>query len=88
MALDALNHIDDSIFGKNISVNVQCVTLQNSRIARSMTVSVRYLSNPSPVVASRACAVTKYDAEKFANDAYSLILKLNNAPAHQAAWYV
>ncbi|XP_065944536.1 DNA polymerase eta-like isoform X2 [Magallana gigas] len=58
----------------------------NSRIARSMTVSVRYLSNPSPVVASRACAVTKYDAEKIANDAYSLILKLNNAPAHQAAW--
>lgn len=81
------NHVDDSIFGKNISASV-CVTLQNSRTARSMTVSVRYLSNPSPVVASRACAVTKYDAEKFANDAYSLILKLNNAPAHQAAWYV
>lgn len=58
----------------------------NSRVARSMTVTVRYLSNPSPVVASRACAVTKYDAEKFANDAYSLILKLNNAPVHQAAW--
>lgn len=53
-----------------------------------MTVSVRYMSNPAPIVASRACAVTKYDAEKFASDAYALILKLNNAPAHQAAWYV
>lgn len=88
MAFGCVESHNDSIFGRNISVNVQCVTLQNSRIARSMTVSVRYLSNPSPVVASRACAVTKYDAEKFANDAYSLILKLNNAPAHQAAWYV
>ncbi|XP_061172523.1 DNA polymerase eta-like [Saccostrea echinata] len=58
----------------------------NNRVAKSMTVSVRYMSNPSPIVASRACAVTKYDAEKFANDAYALILKLNHAPAHQSAW--
>ncbi|XP_062587283.1 DNA polymerase eta-like [Saccostrea cucullata] len=58
----------------------------NNRVAKSMTVSVRYMSNPSPVVASRACAVTKYDAEKFASDAYALIMKLNHAPAHQSAW--
>lgn len=59
---------------------------QNNRLAKSMTVSVRYLSDPSPVVASRACAISRYDAEKFANDAYALIMKLNNAPAHQSAW--
>lgn len=43
-----------------------------------MIVSVRYMSNLLLVVVSRVCVVTKYDVEKFVNDVYFLILKLNN----------
>lgn len=43
-----------------------------------MIVSVRYLSNLLLVVVSRVCVVIKYDVEKFVNDVYFLILKLNN----------
>ncbi|VDI76571.1 DNA polymerase eta [Mytilus galloprovincialis] len=58
----------------------------NNRSAKSLTVSVRYLAKPSSISVSRACAVVKYDSQKFASDAFTLIQKLNTLPLYQSAW--
>ncbi|CAC5423294.1 POLH [Mytilus coruscus] len=58
----------------------------NNRSAKSLTVSVRYLATPSSISVSRACAVVRYDAQKFADDAFTLIQKLNSLPLYQSAW--
>ncbi|XP_052105521.1 DNA polymerase eta-like [Mytilus californianus] len=58
----------------------------NNRSAKSLTVSVRYLAKPSSISVSRACAVVRYDAQKFAGDAFTLIQKLNTLPLYQSAW--
>ena len=66
---------------------VFCV-LQNKRVATSLHVHVQYVSHPKPISASRCCALVKYDAQKFADDAYALLGKFNNSLAHQALWSV
>lgn len=58
----------------------------NKRTAKTLTVSVRYLGNPKPVVASRACGIVRYDAKKFSDDAFALLQKFNTLAPHQAAW--
>ena len=62
------------------------LVLQNNRSAKTLTVSVRYMSNPSSVSVSRTCAVIRLDAQKFAEDALTLIQKLNTLPLYQSAW--
>ncbi|KAK3092357.1 hypothetical protein FSP39_001859 [Pinctada imbricata] len=57
----------------------------NLRMAKSMTVYVRYMGTPSQT-ASRACAITQYKADKIANNAFALLQQFNLAPAHQPTW--
>ena len=58
---------------------------QNKRVAKTMVVSLRHLGNPRPVSASRSCAVVRYEAPKFATDAFSLLQQFNTTGG-QAAW--
>ncbi|XP_046543130.1 DNA polymerase eta-like [Haliotis rubra] len=58
----------------------------NKRVAKTLTVTVRYVGNPSSVSASRSCGIIKYEAKKFADDAFSLIQRLNTYKPHQKAW--
>ena len=50
-----------------------------------MGVYVR-MDTPDGATASRSCALARYDAEKIASDALSLLQKFNSAPQHQGAW--
>ncbi|XP_067681136.1 DNA polymerase eta-like [Haliotis asinina] len=58
----------------------------NKRVAKTLTVTVRYIGNPSSVTASRSCGIIKYEAKKFADDAFSLIQRLNTYKPHQKSW--
>ncbi|XP_052819667.1 DNA polymerase eta-like isoform X1 [Mya arenaria] len=59
----------------------------NKRTARTLTLSVRYEAKPKPQSASRVCALMRYDALKFTEDAFALVKQFNSCPPHQAAWY-
>ena len=67
-------------------IEISILVLQNNRSAKTLTVSVRYMSVPSSVSVSRTCAVVRHDAQKFAEDAFTLIQKLNTLPLYQSAW--
>ncbi|NWW79055.1 POLH polymerase, partial [Climacteris rufus] len=56
---------------------------QNHRVARQLMVVVRQQGDTR---VSRLCALTRYDAQKMCNDAFTLIQNCNLAGAHQAAW--
>ncbi|XP_060077107.1 DNA polymerase eta-like [Ylistrum balloti] len=58
----------------------------NKRVGRSLTVSIRYRSNPSSVSATRVCALTRYDRKKIEEDALALLQKFNTSAPHQAVW--
>ncbi|KAL4237255.1 hypothetical protein ACF0H5_001974 [Mactra antiquata] len=58
----------------------------NKRIAKSLTLSVRYESKPRAVSVSRVCALTRYDASKMSDDAFSLVQQFNNSPSNQESW--
>ncbi|WAR14665.1 POLH-like protein [Mya arenaria] len=60
---------------------------KNKRTARTLTLSVRYEAKPKPQSASRVCALMRYDALKFTEDAFALVKQFNSCPPHQAAWY-
>ncbi|WAR14562.1 POLH-like protein [Mya arenaria] len=46
---------------------------KNKRTARTLTLSVRYEAKPKPQSASRVCALMRYDALKFTEDAFALV---------------
>ncbi|NXA77300.1 POLH polymerase, partial [Thryothorus ludovicianus] len=56
---------------------------QNHRVARQLMVVIRQQGDTR---VSRLCALSRYDAQKMCNDAFSLIQNCNMAGAHQAAW--
>ncbi|KAF4794907.1 DNA polymerase eta [Turdus rufiventris] len=56
---------------------------QNHRVARQLMVVIRQQGDTR---VSRLCALSRYDAQKMCNDAYTLIQNCNVAGAHQAAW--
>ncbi|XP_053919584.1 DNA polymerase eta isoform X2 [Cuculus canorus] len=56
---------------------------QNHRVARQLMVVIRMQGDTR---VSRACALSRYDAQKMCNDAFALIQNCNMAGAHQAAW--
>ncbi|XP_048259861.1 DNA polymerase eta-like [Haliotis rufescens] len=58
----------------------------NKRVAKTLTVTVSYIGNPSSVMATRSCGIIKYEAKKFTDDAFSLIQRLNTYKPHQKAW--
>ncbi|XP_064622676.1 DNA polymerase eta-like [Lineus longissimus] len=58
----------------------------NCRIAKHVTISIRYMADPQPITASRSCALSTYSGKKIADDAYLLLQKFNTAPVHQMAW--
>ena len=53
-----------------------------------MSVSLTHESFPVPQSATRSFAISRYDADKFVDDAWMLIQQFNTAPAAQQAWYV
>ncbi|NXU52278.1 POLH polymerase, partial [Turnix velox] len=56
---------------------------QNHRVARQLMVAIRMEGDTR---VSRNCALSRYDAQKMCNDAFTLIQSCNMAGAHQAAW--
>ncbi|NWV15447.1 POLH polymerase, partial [Ptilonorhynchus violaceus] len=56
---------------------------QNHRVARQLMVVIRQQGDTR---VSRFCALTRYDAQKMCNDAFTLIQNCNMAGSHQAAW--
>lgn len=56
---------------------------QNHRVARQLMVVIRQQGD---IRVSRLCALSRYDAQKMCNDAFTLIQTCNAAGAHQAAW--
>ncbi|NXU68782.1 POLH polymerase, partial [Horornis vulcanius] len=56
---------------------------QNHRVARQLMVVIRQQGDTR---LSRLCALSRYDAQKMCNDAFTLIQNCNVAGAHQAAW--
>ncbi|NXO20868.1 POLH polymerase, partial [Cisticola juncidis] len=56
---------------------------QNRRVARQLMVVIRQQGDTR---VSRLCALSRYDAQKICNDAFTLIQNCNVAGAHQAAW--
>ncbi|NXQ23512.1 POLH polymerase, partial [Alaudala cheleensis] len=56
---------------------------QNHRVARQLMVVIRQQGDTR---VSRLCALSRYDAQKMCNDAFTLIQSCNVAGAHQAAW--
>ncbi|NWS87636.1 POLH polymerase, partial [Toxostoma redivivum] len=56
---------------------------QNHRVARQLMVVIRQQGDTR---VSRLCALSRYDAQKMCNDAFTLIQNCNVAGAHQAAW--
>ncbi|NWU09693.1 POLH polymerase, partial [Cephalopterus ornatus] len=56
---------------------------QNHRVARQLMVVIRQQGDTR---VSRFCALSRYDAQKMCNDAFTLIQNCNAAGAHQAAW--
>ncbi|NWU03621.1 POLH polymerase, partial [Urocynchramus pylzowi] len=56
---------------------------QNHRVARQLMVVIRQQGDTR---VSRLCALSRYDAQKICNDAFTLIQTCNVAGAHQAAW--
>ncbi|NXR62279.1 POLH polymerase, partial [Rhadina sibilatrix] len=56
---------------------------QNHRVARQLMVAIRQQGDTR---VSRLCALSRYDAQKMCNDAFTLIQNCNVAGAHQAAW--
>uniref|UniRef100_A0A8C5TJM7 DNA polymerase eta n=1 Tax=Malurus cyaneus samueli TaxID=2593467 RepID=A0A8C5TJM7_9PASS len=56
---------------------------QNHRVARQLMVVIRQQGDTR---VSRMCALSRYDAQKMCNDAFTLIQSCNVAGAHQAAW--
>uniref|UniRef100_A0A8C3V6X4 DNA polymerase eta n=1 Tax=Catharus ustulatus TaxID=91951 RepID=A0A8C3V6X4_CATUS len=56
---------------------------QNHRVARQLMVVIRQQGDTR---VSRLCALSRYDAQKMCNDAFTLIQNCNMAGAHQAAW--
>ncbi|NWI45086.1 POLH polymerase, partial [Picathartes gymnocephalus] len=56
---------------------------QNHRVARQLMVVIRQQGDTR---VSRLCALSRYDAQKMCNDAFTLIQTCNAAGAHQAAW--
>lgn len=56
---------------------------QNHRVARQLMVVIRQQGDTR---VSRLCALSRYDAQKMCNDAFTLIQTCNVAGAHQAAW--
>ncbi|KAM4903477.1 DNA polymerase eta isoform 2-T2 [Sylvia borin] len=55
----------------------------NHRVARQLMVVIRQQGDTR---VSRLCALSRYDAQKMCNDAFTLIQNCNVAGAHQAAW--
>lgn len=68
----------------------------NNRVAKTLTAVISYAAPgeaytrgrryPNAITASRCCSIIKYDVQKFADDAFSLLSQFNNAPPHQGAW--
>ncbi|NXY02482.1 POLH polymerase, partial [Pteruthius melanotis] len=56
---------------------------QNHRVARQLMVVIRQQGDTR---VSRLCALSRYDAQKMCNDAFTLIQSCNVAGPHQAAW--
>uniref|UniRef100_A0A8C0B5M5 DNA polymerase eta n=1 Tax=Buteo japonicus TaxID=224669 RepID=A0A8C0B5M5_9AVES len=56
---------------------------QNHRVAKQLMVVIRMQGDTR---VSRFCALSRYDAQKMCNDAFTLIQNCNMAGAHQAAW--
>ncbi|XP_032540225.1 DNA polymerase eta [Chiroxiphia lanceolata] len=56
---------------------------QNRRVARQLMVVIRQQGDTR---VSRFCALSRYDAQKMCNDAFTLIQNCNAAGVHQAAW--
>ncbi|KAJ7413542.1 DNA polymerase eta [Pitangus sulphuratus] len=56
---------------------------QNHRVARQLMVVIRQQGDTR---VSRFCALSRYDAQKICNDAFTLIQNCNAAGMHQAAW--
>ncbi|NWQ62288.1 POLH polymerase, partial [Neopipo cinnamomea] len=56
---------------------------QNHRVARQLMVVIRQQGDTR---VSRFCALSRYDAQKMCNDAFTLIQNCNVAGVHQAAW--
>ncbi|NWS95529.1 POLH polymerase, partial [Mionectes macconnelli] len=56
---------------------------QNHRVARQLMVVIRQQGDTR---VSRFCALSRYDAQKMCNDAFTLIQNCNAAGVHQAAW--
>ena len=61
---------------------------QNKRVAKSLTVSLRYQvpGAATSTSSSRACALVRYDSEKISNDAFALLKQFNSSPGHSPQW--
>ncbi len=80
----------DIVNRKTLYKTYSCVfLLQNNRTARTLTVSYSLLlGKNSQSTGSRSCAISRYDANKMADDSFALMQEFNTAPANQSAWYV
>ncbi|KAF2978202.1 hypothetical protein EK904_006767 [Melospiza melodia maxima] len=65
------------------SCGCDCRVEDNHRVARQLMVVIRQQGDTR---VSRLCALSRYDAQKMCNDAFTLIQTCNAAGAHQAAW--
>ncbi|XP_074845844.1 DNA polymerase eta isoform X2 [Carettochelys insculpta] len=60
--------------------------VQNCRVARQLTVSIRQQGDQRASALSRCCSLSRYDAQKISSDAFMIIRNCNVAGAQQAAW--
>ncbi|KAG2467190.1 ASPP2 protein, partial [Polypterus senegalus] len=59
---------------------------QNNRVAKLLTVGVRFQGDKRASSFSRCCGLSRYEAQKIAHDSFALIKSLNNAGNHQSTW--
>uniref|UniRef100_K7G1Q6 DNA polymerase eta n=1 Tax=Pelodiscus sinensis TaxID=13735 RepID=K7G1Q6_PELSI len=60
--------------------------VQNCRVAKQLSVSIRMQGNQRASALSRHCALSRYDAHKISSDAFAIIRNCNMAGSQQAAW--
>ncbi|XP_039594340.1 DNA polymerase eta [Polypterus senegalus] len=58
----------------------------NNRVAKLLTVGVRFQGDKRASSFSRCCGLSRYEAQKIAHDSFALIKSLNNAGNHQSTW--
>lgn len=69
-----------------IIIIIILASLQNHRIAKTMTVSLYHVAYPMPQSSTRSRPLRKYDSKDLADVAYSLLQQFNTSPSNSNSW--